>query len=244
MGDVYGAIQLALQILTPLIDEVSLISNLKNDVNFISTELQSISVFLKNAEQRTEGDDSAKEWTRQLRMLAYEIEDVVDRYQLYTKTTTVSKAAQFLSFEHHSMASAIKNLRERTTHLVQARKNFTFGDRVNEDPEQSRGKGQNRLTTSYHQSTDYIDVDTVVNDVATGEIVELLDLQEEKMKTSTIVVIGMRGLGKTTVVDSVYHDKTVKSHFPLCAWIRAQERKSNIDILRSLILQFDEEVPN
>ncbi|XP_074318147.1 disease resistance protein RPM1-like [Silene latifolia] len=242
MGEIYGTIEFVIQALAPLIsDEISLISGLKDDVNTISNELRSISIFLKDSEERAEGDDLLKESTRQLRSLAYEIEDGIERYQLFTKETVLSKATQFLSFEVHSMASTIKRLLETTNNLAKTREKY----RVSKDHEHGRDKkARNRLTTSYHQSMDYIDVDAVQNDIAKGEIIELLDLEEENSKTSTIVVVGMRGLGKTTLVDSVYRDKIVRSHFPLCAWIPVQERKENLDILRSLILQFDDAVPN
>ncbi|KAK9724037.1 hypothetical protein RND81_05G043500 [Saponaria officinalis] len=99
MGDIYGVIQVVLGTLTPIVSgEISLLSVLKDDVNAIKNELQRIAVFLKNAEERrTEGYDDAKEWVSQVRLLAYDIEDAIERYQLYLKESAYSKTKQFLT---------------------------------------------------------------------------------------------------------------------------------------------------
>ncbi|XP_074320104.1 disease resistance protein RPM1-like [Silene latifolia] len=244
MGDVDGLVKAVIETLTPVVSgEISLLSGLKDDVNAIKNELQRIAVFLKNAEERAEGDEDAKEWVRQVRMLAYDIEDAIERYQLFLKETAYSRTKQYLSLEVRSMASTIKGLRETALHLAKTKESYNL-KRPNEQQGQVQSSAQEKLTTSYFLCT--MSADHIGDDVAKREIFELLKLQEVKSTPSIIAVVGMRGLGKTTVVTSVYHDKMLKSHFTLRAWIPASPPKRHSDILRSMLLQFTDatQVPN
>ncbi|KAH9607179.1 hypothetical protein KSS87_021245 [Heliosperma pusillum] len=240
MGDIYGVIQVVIGTLTPIVSgEIILYSGLKDDANAIKNELQRIAVFLKDAEERTEGDDGAKEWVRQVRMLAYDIEDAIERYQLYLRESAYSRTMQYLSFEVRSMASNIKGLREKVLYYAKTKDTYRFTDgSVNGSQGKAQLSAQENLTTSYFLCTANVGADHVGDDVAKREITELLQLRKVDLTPSVIAVVGMRGLGKTTIVTSVYHDKTLRSHFPLRAWIPVSPPKRHSDILRSMLLQF------
>ncbi|KAL9230044.1 hypothetical protein vseg_005438 [Gypsophila vaccaria] len=236
MGDIYGAIiQVVFQTLNPIVSgELSLLSGLKDDVNAIKNELQTISVYLKYAEERAEGNEEAKDWVRRVRTLAYDIEDAIERYHMFLKESSYSKTKQFLSFEVRSMASGVRGLRETALDITRTRNSDRFNDRAKDK------SVHEPLTTSYFICTVSTDVDAVGDDVAKGEIIELLKLGQVNTKSSTVAVVGMRGLGKTTVVHSIFQDKMVRSYCPLRAWVPVSHAKRRSDIVRSMIMQFKE----
>ena len=59
---------------------------------------------------------------------------------------------------------------------------------------------------------------------------------QEKQRLEVMFVVGMAGLGKTTLVHSVY--EKVKEHFDGHAWITSSKSKTTLDILTLLVEKF------
>ncbi|KAL9224343.1 hypothetical protein vseg_000387 [Gypsophila vaccaria] len=234
MGDIYGVVQGVIKVLGPakplIMAEISLLYWLPEELDAIKKELQSMSVFLKNAEQRAEGDDAAMEWVRQVRILAYDIEDAVERYQLFQREARLGKVKHYMTFVKTRMGILIKTLRGRATNITTTRDAYKFTD--------NSVVPQARLTSTYFLSSNSEELELVGSDLYKEEIVEYLGLERLDTRPSTIAVLGMRGLGKTTVVSNVYNDINVRSYFPVRAWISVAEPKRHVDMLRSMMVQF------
>ncbi|XP_074318145.1 disease resistance protein RPM1-like [Silene latifolia] len=243
MSDIYGPIQIVLQLLGPLIQsEVSLFSNLKDDVNAIKIELQNISGYLINAEDRAEGDDAAKDWLNRVREFAFDIEDAIERYQLLLNERKISKFKHYIKGDIKNMASTIKSLRGCASSISGAGDRFRFISENGTQHGQFNNQGTLRPTLNNCTMTSGYEV--VVDETAKGEIVDLLGFQNATRTPSTVAVVAMRGLGKTTVVESVYYDKTIRSQFPLRAWIPMSECRQQDAIIRSMIVQFSSATSN
>jgi disease resistance protein RPM1 len=52
-----------------------------------------------------------------------------------------------------------------------------------------------------------------------------------------ISVVGMGGLGKSTLVKKVYYDSDVKKHFKFRAWITVSQSFKREDLLKDMIKQ-------
>ncbi|KAK9724039.1 hypothetical protein RND81_05G043700 [Saponaria officinalis] len=237
MSDIYGPIQIVLQLLVPLVQsKVSLFSNLKDDVNAIKIELQNISGYLINAEVRAEGDDAAKDWLNQVREFAFDIEDAIERYQLLLNERKISKFKHYISGNIKNMASTIKSLRGNTSVIAGAGDRFIFI--ADNGTQHGPINNQGILRPTLNNCTMTSGYEVVVGETAKEEIVNLLVFQNDTRTPSTVAVVGMRGLGKTTVVESVYYDKKIRSQFPLRAWIPMSEYRQQDAIIRSMIVQF------
>ena len=55
-----------------------------------------------------------------------------------------------------------------------------------------------------------------------------------------ISIVGMGGLGKTTLAANICNNDDVKKHFDCCAWITISQAYELEDVLRSLIKEFHE----
>ncbi|XP_058111989.1 disease resistance protein RPM1-like [Magnolia sinica] len=80
------------------------------------------------------------------------------------------------------------------------------------------------------------EADLVGIDVPRSQLIEWL--VDEDSRLLTISVVGMGGLGKTTLVKKVYDDQQVKKYFETYAWITVSQLFEAAELLRSMIKQF------
>ncbi|CAL5421755.1 unnamed protein product [Camellia sinensis] len=67
-------------------------------------------------------------------------------------------------------------------------------------------------------------------------------LEKGDPRLKVILVVGMGGLGKTTLVKKVYDDATTKKHFQIRAWINVSESFKTEELLKGMIRQLFKEV--
>ncbi|KAF7151120.1 hypothetical protein RHSIM_Rhsim02G0079500 [Rhododendron simsii] len=108
--------------LVPLLSsEVNLLQNIHSEVASIKDELESIMSFLKKADSSAELENGgAKIWVKQVRAVAYQIEDIMDEYILHLAENRQRRG--FLGFlrklarsitklkQRHDLASQIKDI--------------------------------------------------------------------------------------------------------------------------------------
>lgn len=66
-------------------EKVDSLSSLPHEITTIENELWSIRSVFKDADKKSEADDSVSEWQRQVRDIAYHVEHVIDGYPLLSK---------------------------------------------------------------------------------------------------------------------------------------------------------------
>ncbi|KNA06791.1 hypothetical protein SOVF_177800 [Spinacia oleracea] len=241
-----------LEKLFPLITaEAEMLRGLPTDLVAISNELRSIKVFLKDAEQRVEESDGIKEWVRQVRDVAYQIEDVIDEHLLlhhprehhhnhfFNVFSNLTRSVVLLR-SNHRIANTIKRIRLEVLEINQRRSSFSLGGGPsfsngldNEDPHK-RADQDPRAGFLYVNESKLVGIDEPKRD-----IIRLLDLELQDFPQNKVIsVVGMGGLGKTTLIRKVYEDMSVKKHFPFRAWITLSRPGRSIDIIRSMTKQF------
>ncbi|KAL8129179.1 hypothetical protein V2J09_018334 [Rumex salicifolius] len=114
-----------------LTTEANLLGDLPRQLKSINNELGSIRVFLKDAEEKAEEDQSVKEWVRQVRNTAYEIEDVIDRNAVLLHDHNhgfLSLALQHLKKvkTRHKLAMAIKDINSEILQISRRREAFNL----------------------------------------------------------------------------------------------------------------------
>nr|DAD43811.1 TPA_asm: hypothetical protein HUJ06_002041 [Nelumbo nucifera] len=78
---VFPIISLAIEKLGELlVQEASFLSDMRDEVKGLQSELEWMRCFLKDAEARQQKDERICNWVREIRDVAYEVEDVIDTY--------------------------------------------------------------------------------------------------------------------------------------------------------------------
>ena len=241
------------RLLSLLREEASLLRDVTKEVAEIANELEDIHSVLKDAEKKaeTEGDDvsyGVKAWVQELREVALEVEDVVTEYTHHMERQQpypyqwgshefLRQIACFFFFfcsrlkRRHDLAWQIQDIKVRLIRIHERSKTYGF---INSIQQGSTSSDTLNVVTSYdpRRSSRYIHEDQLVGiESARDGLVGVL-LGESSQRT-VIAVVGMGGLGKTTLVQQVYNH--VQGRFPCHAWVQVPLPYRRDEILRTLI---------
>ncbi|XP_040991681.1 putative disease resistance RPP13-like protein 1 isoform X2 [Juglans microcarpa x Juglans regia] len=206
----------------------------------IEISLRSMNMVLEDAEEGEVKNDNVKMWIDDLKDVAYTAEDILDEIatealqrQLRAEFKPVAgKVRNFISSTSldpfiHRLKPKIQEVLERLEHLAKQKDymGLQVGVREKQYPE--------RLTTSSVRESD-----TFARDEDKKKIIGLLlssDAEDNEM--CVIAIVGMGGIGKTTLAQLVYNESRVKQHFDLQIWFCVSEEFDGLKIMKSIIAQ-------
>ncbi|KAI7997525.1 Disease resistance protein RPM1 [Camellia lanceoleosa] len=228
--------------------KVNLLSGVWEEIEYVRDEFERMSAFLRVADSMEENDPELKVWVKQVRDAAYDTADVLDKFKLHLAHHHGDGFRGFIC----KIICSVKTLKARyqIAYEVQRIKKRVINISV----------GHHR----YHDRYGILEQGsrpTVVNntwydcrgDALLLEEAELVGIEKPKMeligwlvegdpRLKVISVVGMGGLGKTTLVKKVYDDATTKKHFQIRAWINVSESFKTEELLKGMICQLFKEV--
>jgi hypothetical protein len=181
-----------------------------------------VNAVLEDAEDKQFTKPDVKEWLDKLKDAVYDAEDILD--EIATKDLQRKLDAEFGTFGSkvrwsHCIRSTssfvkkvegkIEKLLDRLEFLVKQKENLGLREGVGGNPSE-------RLPTTSlvdessifgrHDDKDAI-INSLLSDGASGD------------EMGVIAIVGMGGIGKTTLAQLVYNDNRVKEHFDHKAWV-------------------------
>lgn len=99
--------------------EWNLKENIKKEVRDLEAELQSIQAHLKDVDSKTDHNNQLKDWIKNVRDQAYDIEDVLDQFRLN------KESGQWRRYiKHHSINNLMQDIKNRLCNIEQTRKRY------------------------------------------------------------------------------------------------------------------------
>jgi disease resistance protein RPM1 len=212
----------------------------------IRDELESIQCFLKDIDKGGDLQDGVKTWVKQVREVAYHIEDVIDEYVLHMAQRLHQQ--RFIAFlqkigcllktikPHHNIAIKIQDIKISIREIKERRERYGFSS-------SDQGSSSRATNVTWHDprvGSLFIKEDEVVCIESTRD--ELVSwLVGGVSKRSVISVVGMGGIGKTTLTKKVYDNESVKGHFDCRVWITVSQSYNVSKILMSMTKQIYQE---
>ncbi|XP_059436287.1 uncharacterized protein LOC132169237 [Corylus avellana] len=224
-----------------IVHESNLLKGVHQEVVDIKDELESIQSFLKDVDK---GDLQAgvKMWVKQVREAAYHIEDVIDEYVLHMAQRRyqqsflafLNKIGRLLKYikPRHDIATKIQDIKILVREIKERSERYGFSS-------SEQGSSNNAANVACHDprvGALFIEEDEVVGIESTKD--ELISwLVGEASKHSVMSVVGMGGIGNTTLAKKVYENESVKGHFDCRVWITVSQSYNVQKILMSMIDQ-------
>ncbi|RVW63159.1 putative disease resistance RPP13-like protein 1 [Vitis vinifera] len=198
-----------------------------------------IYVVLNDAEEKQMTNPLVKIWLDELRDLAYDVEDILDDFATEALRSSLimaqpqqgtSKVRGMLSSlipsastSNSSMRSKIEEITARLQDISAQKNDLDLREIAGGWSDRKRKRAQILPTTSL-----VVESDVYGRETDKAAIVDMLLKHDPSSddEVSVIPIVGMGGIGKTTLAQLAFNDDEVKGRFDLRAWVKLKEKFS------------------
>uniref|UniRef100_A0A2N9GSB9 Integrase catalytic domain-containing protein n=2 Tax=Fagus sylvatica TaxID=28930 RepID=A0A2N9GSB9_FAGSY len=238
--------------------EFTLTASVKEEIPKLERKFRTIQAVLDDAEKRQVKEKAVKLWLDKLKDVSYEMDDVLDEWNTAMIKAAIAKEEEeeeeaetstakkrkvwplipninFSILHHRDIAHKIKELNEKLDEIIKEREMYGFeltgAIEVVERP----------------KTTSFLDVSEICGrDNVKGDLVSILlgRGSEEEGSPHVISLVGMGGIGKTTLAQLAYNDPEVKSHFEKRIWVCVSEPFDQCRVAKAILEAFGGGHPN
>ncbi|KXG20755.1 disease resistance protein RPM1-like isoform X1 [Sorghum bicolor] len=224
---------------TEVVEVAPILTDFEHSMKQIQGELSILHAFIGQNSSHRDGDKAFGAWLDQVRDVVHEVEDIVDEYA-YLTAQAVDTSSFFKRKFHQiknigawqKLPTQISQVEARIQRLSEMRNRY--GIMVGQLERSNNLKQPSQLFMS--DSAYLTDTSEVVGNV--DEIARLTQwLLEEKQDRTLVAILGMGGLGKTTIASSVYKNQMIRRTFDCHAWVTLSQTYHAEELLREIINQ-------
>ena len=227
-----------------LVDQVSLASGVYAELENLKDTLSAVKAVLLDAEEQQLNNHQLTDWLRKLKDCFYDAEDVLDEFGYDSLLGEVVNEGGFRRKVRHffsssnplafrfKMGSKIKGIRERLDKIAADADKFNL-KKIMGVPVPVIGPHREREKTySFVRASDVIG-----RDGDKDKIIEFLmqSSDDDQGNMSVLPLVGIGGLGKTTLAKLVYNDARVVKHFKKRMWVCVSDEFDVTRLIKEII---------
>nr|WHB10911.1 Rpi-amr17 [Solanum americanum] len=234
---VIGAtVQVLLEKLISLtIEEINSSRDFNKDLQMLTQNVSMIQAFIHDVETpQVDKQQSVNQWLNRLDRVAEDAENVFDRFRYESLKTQVrnSRMKKVSGFFSHTafkrkMSRKIKNINEELRAINKLAKDLGL---------QSLMVLPRKILPIRETDSLVVASDVIGRDIDVAEIKEkILNMRNEDVVLCTIPIVGMGGLGKTTVAKRIFNDEQIKQIFEKRVWLCLPEMSEIKSFLEQIL---------
>ncbi|CAK8564916.1 unnamed protein product [Lathyrus sativus] len=228
-----------------VVEERASVARLEKDLDGLKVKLERIHAFLKDADTRT-SDDGAGVTTlvKQLRQVSFQIQDVLDYYIMYEAERLNHSGLQSpfqvvygLIKTRNRRSQIVSEIQDIKLSLDEIQQSTGFEFRSESGSGSFRGAKAPRTGEDPRSHPYFIEEKKVVGfELPRDELVGRLVWGNNQLML--VSVVGMGGLGKTTLVKHVFNSELVIKKFPCRCFITVSQSYTIGELLKEMIRKF------
>ncbi|KAL2544906.1 putative late blight resistance protein-like protein R1B-13 [Forsythia ovata] len=216
-----------------LLYNANLIFDVKGQVEFLYNDLSLFKAFLKDSTEKRNKNETLKELVKQIRDVVYEAEDTVDTFvaqaAVHKSRSSIERAFHIFDYpaKLRSVGKRIEGIRTKVKDIYDNKK---FGFEAIQD-------GEGSTNTTKEKKAPIVEEDNVVGFEDEAEkVTNLLTGGSDELEV--ISIVGMPGLGKTTLAKMIYRDPKIEYEFYTRAWIYVSQEYNRKEVFLNILSHF------
>ncbi|KAJ6882823.1 disease resistance protein RGA4 isoform X1 [Populus alba x Populus x berolinensis] len=231
-------------------EEVNLVVGVKKQCDKLKSNLLDIQSVLEDADRKQEKDKAVRDWVDKLKDACYDMDDVLDEWSTAilrwkmeeAEENTHSRQKIRCSFlgspcfcfnqvvRRRDIALKIKEVSEKVDDIAKQRAKYGF------DLYKATDELQRLTTASFVDESSVIGRDGKKRNVVSKLLAES---SQEARDVDVISVVGLGGIGKTTLAQLAYNDDEVTAHFEKKLWVCVSEPFDEVRIAKAILEQLE-----
>ena len=220
-----------------LLDQYKVMEGMEEQHKLLKRKLPAVLDVITDAEeQAAKNREGAKAWLEELRTVAYKANDVLDEFKYEALRRKAKAEGHYKEFGmdviklfpshnrfvfRYRMANKLRMILQEIDVLIAEMNTFRF--KFKPQPPMSMKWRQ----TDPNMPDNYVNIASDSRAKEKKEIVDALLGQGDNVGLTVLPVVGMGGMGKTTLAQLVYNDSAIQKHFQVQIWVCVSE---NFDV--------------
>ncbi|XP_058079914.1 putative disease resistance protein RGA3 [Magnolia sinica] len=242
---VSGLLQVIIERLaSPILEQCELLWGVRDEIENLSSKLSTIQAVLEDAEEQQVKSKALQNWLGKLKCVVYDADDILDDFTIemeaepkveakrkkveigdcFKKVGTFFSASNPL-VSRSNMADKIKEIGRRLDAIAEERSKFHLKE------------VERVLEIQGREPTDsfVIESDVYGREEDKKKVMELLIGEDNGEDVTVIPIVGMGGLGKTTLSQLAFNDERAAKHFELRMWVCVSDDFSVSRVTKDII---------
>ena len=209
----------------------------KEELRNLLETLFKIKFILNDAQKMQVSDESMRIWLTELREVANDVDNMLDEfsYEIFEHKVHIQNKMmdQVHSFSFCNL-DKMKTIKQSLDKIV--------NDIAGSGRRKELVNSINKISLDKNIDSLLDDLEVVGRNFDVISIVNLLISSSNQQDISVLPIVGMAGLGKTTLAEVVYNSELIKKHFHVLAWVNVNKNFDVKEILRDILKSLNKDL--